>query len=179
MKGGATQRMKISTWQGTTATKLGGRAGVAKARRGALRQTRRKAGERRYGPQVSNVTQASLKNTSRGPLARPTRGAALDDHGNRLTTVAGSGGVLTAARSEGVHRNMVKALVIPRRKTSEQGRRRQRRRRSQGSRWVRLSDEPSVTRWDAAKSRRRPGASPDEQEDPAGRGTARKVRHGG
>lgn len=179
MKGGATQRMKISTWQGTTAAKLGGRAGVAKARRGALRQTRRKAGERRCGPQVSNVAQASLKNTSGGRPARRTGKAVLDDHGNRLTTVASSARGNDGSTQRRVASEQEKALVIPRRKTSEQGRRRQRRRRSQGGRWVRQSDEPSVTRRDAAKSRRRPGASPVVQEDPAGRGTARKVRHGG
>lgn len=35
-------------------------------------------------------------------------------------TMASSGGVLTAARSEGLQRNKVKALLTPRRKTSEQ-----------------------------------------------------------
>ena len=69
--------------------------------------------------------------------------------------------------------------MTPRRKTSEQGRRRQRRRRSQGSRWVQQSEEPSVTRWDAAMSRRRSGASPNVQEDPADRGTAKQARHRG
>jgi hypothetical protein len=38
----------------------------------------------------------------------------------RLMTMASSGGVMTAARSEGLQRNKVKALLTPRRKTSEQ-----------------------------------------------------------
>lgn len=39
----------------------------------------------------------------------------------RLMTVTSSGGVMTAARSEGLHRNR-RSPLVPRRKTSEQGR---------------------------------------------------------
>ena len=78
---------------------------MAKARRGALRQTRARLGEQRYGPQVSNVAQAPVSTRSGGLPSRVQGEAALDDHGNRLMTVTSPGGVMTAARSEGLYRN--------------------------------------------------------------------------
>src|ERR1019366_2683679 len=72
------------------------------------------------------------------------------------------------------------ALSIPGRKTPEQGRRRQRRRRSKGGRWVRRSEEAPVTRGDARLERSGVrGLSPGVQGGTAGRGTANEERHGG
>ena len=168
MKGGVTQRVKISTQQGTAVAKLGGRAGVAKARRGALRQNPEKDREATLWA-AGIERRASPVNTSLEAEPLVYRRRQHSNHGNRLRTVAGSGGVMTAAHNEGLRPEQVKALLTPRRKTSEKS---VRSRRSEGGRWVRQSDEPPVMRWDAAKSRRRTEARLFVQEDPADRGTA-------
>lgn len=165
MKGGATQRVKISTQQGTAVVKQGGRAGVAKARRGALRQTRVGRGATLWAAGIER--RASLgKRDSGGRAPRRKAKAALDTETG--WTVESSNGVMAAARSEGMQPEQVKTLLT----RGERPRRARQESRSEGCRWVRQSDEPPVMWWDAAKSRRRARASSFVQEDPAGRGTA-------
>jgi hypothetical protein len=62
-----------------------------------------KAGERRCGPQVSNV--------------QATRTVAKAASAAELTVTADSGGVMTAARSEGLQSKLVKPLAFATRPT--------------------------------------------------------------
>jgi len=102
---------------------------------------------------VGNERRASLVTRDSGCRASHGLAKAAPAAESLADTVVGSSGVVATARKERGCTGTGEALLAPRRKTSEKGRRWQQRRRPEGGRWARSSSEPPVTRRDPAMSR--------------------------